>query len=112
MAHEAVARADRGVAAAQIKTPGSVTRGDRALVSLDRSTVGGGLEQFEDGAALVDAGVAVIRASDLGGGHGRREQQGTKRRADEQFFHGNFLDFASLSDRVIADPTPRVSPVA
>ena len=112
MAHEAVARADRGVAAVQVKAPGSVTRSLDALVAEHGRTVGGSLEQFEDGAALVDAGVAVIRASDLGGGHGRREQQGTKRRADEQFFHGNFLDFASLSDRVIADPTPRVSPVA
>jgi hypothetical protein len=111
-AHEAVARADRSVAAGQVKTPGPVTGRDRALVTHDRGTLIGGLEQFVDGAALVDAGVAVILAADLCNRDGRGQEQGAERGTDEQFLHGDFLDFASLSDSVGGDPTPRFRPVA
>ncbi|MNJ33251.1 hypothetical protein D3C77_279320 [compost metagenome] len=87
VAEEAVAGIDRGVAARQVEAPGSVLGRIRALPARSAALGGRGLEQFEDAAGLVDAGVVVAVVGQGGGGR----QKGGRSHSREQFLHSSIL---------------------
>src|SRR5690606_17176441 len=90
VAEEAVARLHRGVAAVEVEAPGPVFRRLGSLPARSAAFGGRGLEQFEDGADVVDAGMVMTIARQ----GGARRQKGDSGDAYKQFLHQGFLVFS------------------